>query len=421
MSITDIKGSSPRRAVLSVLKFGGSSVANVEKIQNVARRVAARAAGGHQVVVVISAMGDTTDELIDLVKKLNPKPPAREYDVLLSTGEIVSAALLATALDALGHKAVSMTGPQIGIQTDGVYSKAKIVDIDARRIRAALDSGHIVTVAGFQGMNEKHEITTLGRGGSDTTAVALAAALKADVCDIFTDVDGVYTADPRMAPKARKLRYIAYDEMLEMATAGARVMQSRSIEFGAKFGVRIHVRSSFHEGEGTMIQEAGSWADSGMESVMIRGVADDCDQAKITLEAVPDKPGIAAEIFGELADARINVDIIVQSATEGAQNDISFTVGLADLERALEICQAAAKKVGGGAVKAHQDIAKISIVGVAMAQHSGVAAKMFRTLAAQKINIQMISTSEIRISVIIDKARARDAVQALHTAFGLDA
>lgn len=403
--------------MLFVQKFGGSSVANVERIQNVARRVAKTAAAENQVVVVVSAMGDTTDELIDLVRKLSDRPPMREYDVLLSTGEIVSASLLATALATLGHEAVSMTGTQIGIRTDGVYTKAKIVDIDASRIRRELEQGRIVTVAGFQGMDERGDITTLGRGGSDTTAVALAAALKADVCEIFTDVDGVYTADPRIVPAARKLETIAYDEMLELATAGARVMQSRSIEFGAKFGVKIHVRSSFHEGEGTMIQSSGA----GMEQVLIRGVAHDTEEAKITVTDVPDRPGVAAEIFGALADARISVDVIVQTATENDTNDISFTVGKADLPRALEIVKGAMKKVGGGVVASDESIGKVSIVGVAMAQHSGVAATMFRALAAEKINIQMITTSEIRISVIIDKARVADAARALHTAFGLDA
>lgn len=405
--------------MLFVQKFGGSSVANVDKIQNVARRVAKTAAAGNQVVVVVSAMGDTTDELIALAEKLSEQPPEREYDVLLSTGEIVSAALLATALDTLGHKAVSMTGSQIGIRTDGVYSKAKIVDIDPSRIRVALEAGAIVTIAGFQGIDERGDITTLGRGGSDTTAVALAAALKADVCEIFTDVDGIYTADPRVVPKARKLPTIAYDEMLELATAGARVMQSRSIEFGAKFGVKIHVRSSFHEGEGTMIQ--ATTVDTGMESVLIRGVAHDIEQAKITATAVPDRPGVAGELFGALADQRINVDVIVQTATENDTNDISFTVGEADLKRAIEITRAAIQKIGGkGAVVADQLIAKISIVGVAMAQHHGIAATMFRTLAAEKINIQMITTSEIRISVIIDRDKAQAASRALHTAFGLD-
>lgn len=407
--------------MLYVQKFGGSSVANIERIQNVARRVASTAAAGHQVVVVVSAMGDTTDELIELVEKLSERPPDREYDVLLSTGEIVSAALLATALDTLGHKAVSMTGTQIGIATDGVYSKAKIVDINPARIRAALESGAIVTVAGFQGIDERGDITTLGRGGSDTTAVALAAALKADVCEIFTDVDGVYTADPRVVPAARKLPVIAYDEMLEMATAGARVMQSRSVEFGAKFGVRIHVRSSLNEGEGTMIQAVAQSSGSGMESVLIRGVAHDVEQAKITATDVPDRPGVAAELFGALADQRINVDVIVQTATEKNTNDISFTVGKAELKRAIEITRDAMKKLGGaGDVQSDENIGKVSIVGVAMAQHHGVAATMFRTLAQKGINIQMITTSEIRISVIIDKDKVPAACQALHTAFGLD-
>jgi aspartate kinase len=408
--------------MLYVQKFGGSSVANVDRIRNVARRVAKTAANGNQVVVVVSAMGDTTDELIDLVKKLSDRPPDREYDVLLSTGEIVSASLLATALHAMGHAACSMTGTQIGIRTDGVYTKAKIVDIEASRIRAELDRGQIVTVAGFQGMNERGDITTLGRGGSDTTAVALAAALNADVCEIFTDVDGVFTADPRVVPAAHKLPSIAYDEMLELATAGARVMQSRSIEFGAKFGVKIHVRSSFHEGEGTMIQSAqeAEKANEGMESVLIRGVAHDLEQAKITVSDVPDRPGVAAELFGALADARISVDVIVQTATENDTNDISFTVGRADLERAIEITTAVSKKIGGGHVVPDEKIGKVSIVGVAMAQHSGVAATMFRTLAAEKINIQMITTSEIRISVIIDRDRVGDAARALHKAFQLD-
>lgn len=406
--------------MLFVQKYGGSSVANVERIQNVARRVAKTAAAGHGVVVVVSAMGDTTDELIELMNGLSRRPPVREYDVLLSTGEIVSASLLATALSELGHRAMSMTGAQIGIRTDGVYTKAKIVEIDSSRIRRALDEGFIVTIAGFQGLNEQGDITTLGRGGSDTTAVALAAALKADVCEIFTDVDGVYTADPRIVPDARKLPSIAYDEMLELATAGARVMQSRSIEFGAKFGVKIHVRSSFHEGEGTMIQSASAAA-AGMENVLIRGVAHDIEEAKITVTEVPDRPGVAAELFGALADARISVDVIVQTATVNETNDISFTVGKADLPRAIEIINAATKKIGGGVVTSDEKIGKVSIVGVAMAQHSGVAATMFRTLAAEKINIQMITTSEIRISVIIDKDRVADATRALHKAFGLNA
>lgn len=417
--------------MLFVMKFGGSSVATVDRIKNVAVRVNRTIAAGHQVVVVVSAMGKTTDGLIELMKSIMKRPPEREYDVLLSTGEVISAALLATALTELGSKAISMTGPQIGIRTDGVYTKAKIVEIDSAMIRAALDDGFAVTVAGFQGMNEKGEITTLGRGGSDTTAVALAAAIKADVCEIYTDVDGIYTTDPRIAPKARKLTSIAYDEMLELATAGAKVMQSRSVEFGAKFGVRIHVRSTFDGGEGTMIEEmtfaaiagtaiAGT-AIAGMESVMIRGIASDMNQAKVTVRDVPDKPGVAAEVFGSLADARINVDVIVQSSHVGDKNSISFTVNKDDLPRTLDIVNEAVRKLGGSQVAAEENIGKVSIVGVAMAQHPGVAATMFRSLAAAGINIHMISTSEIRISVILDKDRVADAVRALHTSFGLDA
>jgi len=409
--------------MLYVQKYGVSAVGNIDRIQNVARRVAKTLADGNQAVVVVSAMGDTTDELIELIHKITQKPPDREYDVLLSTGEVVSSALLATALGELGHKAVSMTGAQIGIRTDGVYTKAKIVEISADRIRKELDAGKAVTVAGFQGINEHGDITTLGRGGSDTTAVALAAALHADVCEIYTDVDGIYTADPRVVPAARKLPAIVYDEMLEMATAGARVMQSRSIEFGAKFGVRIHVRSSFNEGEGTMIQGSveGLLDGTGMEKVLIRGVAHDTEEAKITVEDVPDQPGVAAEIFGALSDRRINVDVIVQSATVKDKNDISFTVGRADLSRALEIVETAVKKLGGGAIRSDDTIGKVSIVGVAMAQHPGVAATMFRTLSSNGINIQMISTSEIRISVIINRDKVPEATRALHKAFGLDA
>ena len=406
----------PIEPMLAVMKFGGTSVGSAERIEAVADRVAKRIEAGDQVAVVVSAMGKTTDHLIELLHSIDPRPPEREHDVLVSTGEMISAAMLATALNKRGHKALSMTGSQIGIRTDKVHSKAKIVEIDSSRMRKELDNGAAITIAGFQGYNDHGDVTTLGRGGSDTTAVALAAALDADVCEIYTDVDGIYTTDPRIAPKAQKLEKIAYDEMLELATAGAGIMQPRAVEFGTKFGVKIHVRSSFNEGEGTMIEEL----DAGMESVVIRGIAHDLKQAKITVRGVPDRPGIAADVFGSLADGRINVDVIVQSANQGSQNDISFTLGSEDLPRALEIINSSLEEIGAQDVTSDEAIGKVSIVGIAMAQHSGVAATMFRTLSAEKINIHMISTSEIRISVILDKERVTDAVQALHTVFGLD-
>ena len=399
-----------------VQKFGGSSVGSVERIQAVADRVAASAREGNRLAVVVSAMGDTTDELLDLLAQVNPNPPARETDALLSTGEMVSAALLASALERRGVPAVSLTGPQVGIATSDVHGKARILTIGPNRVFDAWDRGQVVVVAGFQGIGPNGDITTLGRGGSDTTAVALAAALESDVCEIFTDVDGIYTTDPRVVPAARKLDRIGYDEMLELASAGARVMQSRSIEFGKKYGVRIHVRSSFHEGNGTMIEVM---EERGMEDPIIRGVAFATDQAKITVTDLPDHPGVAARLFGALAEKAIGVDVIVQSATETGKNDISFTLALADLSRAEEILRAEAKGLGSGKIVAAKEIGKVSIVGVGMVSHAGVAAKMFKVLSEEKINIQMISTSEIRVTVVIDKPSVEVAVRALHKAFGL--
>lgn len=403
--------------MLRIQKYGGSSVANVERLRAVAARVAARRLAGDDLVVVVSAMGDTTDDLIALARAVADRPSEREMDMLLSTGEVAASALLAMALEARGVPAISFTGAQAGFVTTGVHTKARIVRVNTDRIRRALGEGRVVVVAGFQGESLTEDVTTLGRGGSDTTAVALAASLPADSCEIFTDVAGVFTADPRICPGARKIPRIDYDEMLELASAGARVMQSRSIEFGKKHGVRIHVRSSFTEEEGTVIEDLRG---ESMEDPIIRGVAHDLDEAKVTVEDLPDRPGVAAAIFGALADRHINVDMIVQSAAEAGTNDISFTVDKADLPRALEIVRAAARDLGAGEVRADSSVAKVSIVGIGMVSHAGVAATMFRALAQERINIQMISTSEIKVSVVIDEARAADAVRALHRAFGLD-
>lgn len=402
--------------MICVLKFGGSSVKDVERIQAVAAKIAARRRAGDDVVVVVSAMGDTTDDLIELSQKLTDRPPEREMDMLLSTGEIVSSALMAIRLEAIGVPAVSFTGSQAGFQTDEVHTKARIVRINAERIRKTLKEGKVVVVAGFQGENLAEDITTLGRGGSDTTAVALAAAIPADLCEIFTDVPGVFSADPRICPQARKMPRIDYDEMLELASAGARVMQSRSIEFGKKHGVRIHVRSSYSDEEGTVIENLQTGS---MEDVVIRGVAHDTEEAKVTVERLPDKPGVAARLFGALSDAHINVDMIVQRSTEGGTNDISFTLDKADLPKALDIVNAAAKEMGAGSVRSDGSIAKVSIVGIGMVSHAGVAATMFRALSKAGINIQMISTSEIKISVVIDAKQCPEAVRAVHEAFGL--
>ena len=399
---------------LIVQKYGGSSVADAEKINNVARRVAASAAG-NQLIVVVSAMGKTTDSLVALAHRVSATPEPRELDMLLATGEQVTIALLAMALQSLGLKARSLTGPQVGLRTDHGHTKARIVQITPERARAALDAGEIVVVAGFQGLSDTDEITTLGRGGSDLTAVALAAAVKADVCEIYTDVDGVYTADPNVVPDARKLPRVAYDEMLEMASLGAKVLQARSVEFAKKYGVTVHVRSTFKAEEGTMVTKE----ETGMEEVVVTGITHDKGQAKISLLRVPDRPGIAAQVFGSVASRNIVVDMIVQNISRDGFTDISFTLPRGDHARAQAALEEIARRVGAAGVVTDERVAKVSIVGVGMRSHSGVAARMFDTLSKEGINIQMISTSEIAVSCVIEDKYAELAVRALHDTFGL--
>src|SRR5881628_1341464 len=397
---------------LIVQKFGGSSVADVEKIKNVARRVA-ESAQGNQLVVVVSAMGKTTDSLVNLANRISAKPDPRETDMLLATGEQITIALLAMALHGLGAKARSFTGPQVGMRTDTAHTRARITRINAERARAALDAGEIVVVAGFQGLSEADEITTLGRGGSDLTAVALAAALKADVCEIYTDVDGVYTADPNIVPEARKLPRIAYDEMLEMASLGAKVLQARSVEFAKKYGVPVHVRSTFKPVPGTLVTRE----ERDMEEVVVTGVTHDRSQAKISILRVPDRPGIAAQVFGAIAGKNMVVDMIVQNISRDGYTDMSFTVPRGDYARAVEALEHVARQIGAAGIVHDERVAKVSIVGVGMRSHSGVASRMFATLAGEGINIQMISTSEIAISCVIEDKYAELAVRALHDAF----
>ncbi len=399
---------------LIVQKYGGSSVANPGRIQNVARRVAGYRAKGDQVVVVVSAMSGVTDNLIGLAKEITPLPSEREMDMLLATGEQQTIALTAIALHELGVAATSLTGAQAGIVTDGVHTKARIQNITPKKVHALLDAGNVVIVAGFQGETPEGHITTLGRGGSDLTAIALAAALKADLCQIYTDVDGVYTTDPRIVPGARKLSEVSYDEMLELAGAGAKVMQGRSVEFAKKFGVVFEVRSSMNDNPGTIVKEETR----SMEDVVIRGVALDKNQAKVTLVAVPDRPGVAARVFKALGEAAVNVDMIVQNISHGVPaTDLSFTLDKADLAKARRLIDTLKADVGFREALVSEQIGKLSIVGVGMRSHSGVAAKMFETLAREGINIEMISTSEIKISVVIDLARGEAAVQAVHRAF----
>src|SRR4051812_25201865 len=401
---------------LIVQKFGGTSVGSPERIKNVACRVAKYHAQGDQVVVVVSAMSGVTDNLITMAKEIMPLPSEREMDLLLATGEQTTIALTAIALHALGVGAVSLTGPQAGIVTDGVHTKAKIQNITPKQVHALLDDGNVVIVAGFQGQTQEGQITTLGRGGSDLTAIALAAALKADLCQIYTDVDGVYTADPRIVPKARKLDEISYDEMLELASLGAKVMQSRSVEFAKKFGVVFEVRSSLNDNPGTIVKEETT----SMEDIVVRGVSLDKNQAKVTLVAVPDKPGVAARIFKTIGDANVNVDMIVQSVSHGSgvpATDISFTVEKADLLKAKKVIDGLKKDIGFAEVIAGENIGKLSVVGVGMKSHTGVAGKMFETLANEGVNIEMITTSEIKISVIVDLAKGEQAMKAVHAAF----
>lgn len=401
---------------LIVHKYGGTSVGNIDRIHKVADRVAQAHRAGDQVVVVLSAMSGETDRLLKLAHEATPNPDDRELDMLLSTGERVTIALLAMDLRGRGINARSFTGRQVGIITDSAHTKARIARVTAERLHEALKHGVIPVVAGFQGINEQSDVTTLGRGGSDLSAVALAAALKADRCIIFTDVDGVYTADPNVVPAAKRIDKISYEEMLEMASLGAKVLQTRSVEFAAKFNVPVEVNSSFKEGKGTLVTRE----DADMESVAVAGVTGDRNQAKITIVGVPDKPGIAAKIFGPVANANINVDMIIQNMGLDSLTDLSFTVPRADLRKATPLIQGVAKDIGAKSVSVTEAIAKVSLIGVGMRSHSGVAAKMFEVLSHEGINIHMISTSEIKISCVVDEKYMELAMRALHTAFGLD-
>ena len=401
---------------LYVYKFGGTSVGNVQRIKAVAEKVKQAHDLGDQIIVVVSAMSGETNRLVYLAKDMQQNPNEREMDVLLSTGEQVTVSLLSMALHELGCDACSYTGSQVKILTDSSHTKARIRKIDDSRIRAHLNEGKVVVVAGFQGVDKHGNITTLGRGGSDTTAVALAAALKADECHIYTDVDGVYTTDPRVEPKARRLDKITFEEMLEMASLGAKVLQSRSVEFAAKFNVPVEVNSSFKEGKGTLVTRE----DEDMEAVAVSGVTGDRNQAKITIVGVPDKPGIASKLFGPVAKANINVDMIIQNMSQSGLTDISFTIPRADITKALPLIQDVAKGIAAKSVAVTEAIAKVSLVGVGMRSHSGVAAKMFGVLAQEGVNILMISTSEIKISCVIDEKYVELAMRSLHTAFGLD-
>jgi aspartate kinase len=400
---------------LIVQKYGGTSVADPEKIKRVAQRVIRTKKEGNDMVVVVSAPGNMTDDLIDLARQITDSPPPREMDMLLATGEQRSIALLAMAICAQGHNAISFTGPQAGIITDDIHRKARIKSVQSERIERELSEGKIVIVAGFQGTTVDNAITTLSRGGSDTSAVALAAELRADICEIYTDVEGVYTADPRIVSDARKIDSISYDEMLEMASLGARVLHSRAVEYAKKFKVPLHVRSTFSENPGTLVTEEVK----SMEGVVVRNVPHDVDQAKISIFGVPDRPGIAYRIFHAIGIAEINVDMIVQSVGKDAQANISFTVSKTDLRDALKILQQVGEEIGATEVIADENVAKVSVVGTGMKSHCGVAAQMFEALAEENINIQMISTSEIKISCVIEEKDTEQAVRAIHSKFQL--
>lgn len=405
---------------LIVQKYGGTSVGNPERIRNCARRILETQRAGNQVVAVVSAMSGVTDSLIKLAKEvsLERDPIEREMDVLLSTGEQTTIALTAMAINALGGKAVSLTGAQAGISTDRVHTKARIVNITPDAVHKMLDEGNIVMLAGFQGETASGEITTLGRGGSDLTAIAMAAAIKADLCQIYTDVDGVYTCDPRVVKVATKIEDLSYDEMLEMASSGSKVMQSRSVEFAKKFGVRFEVRNSMNNNPGTIVKEETP----GMESVVVRGVSLERNQAKVTIDDVPDRPGISSAIFGAIAGANIMVDMIVQNVSFDGETDISFTLSAVDLPKAAAALNAILPSLGDKVtLRTESGIAKLSVVGIGMRSHSGVAAKMFKALADVSVNILMISTSEIKTAVIVNEADIENAARAVHTAFGLDA
>jgi aspartate kinase len=401
---------------LIVQKYGGTSVGNPERIRRVAERVEATAARGHQVCVVVSAMGDTTDELLGLAAEISQQPHPRELDMLLTAGERISMALLSMAIIDQGRGAISFTGSQAGIRTDTSHGRARIVEVRARRVREAIENGRVAIVAGFQGVSTEDDVTTLGRGGSDATAVALAAALDADVCEIYTDVDGVYTADPRIVPRARKLHEISYEEMLELSAAGAKVLMMRSVEFARNHGVVLHVRSSFNASEGTWVRKE----EERMEQAIISGVAHDTSEAKVTIRGVPDRPGVAARVFRPLADAGVNIDMIVQNVSAAGRTDISFTVPRDDLGRARPILDSAAGAVEAEGVATDSEVAKVSLVGAGMKTHPGIAADMFDALADAGINMEIISTSPIRISCVVRAGDAERAVIVLHDKFGLD-
>ncbi len=402
---------------LIVQKYGGTSVGTPERIRNVASRVLATQREGHSVVVVASAMSGVTDNLLKLSKAVSDSPTERELDVLLSTGEQTTIALTAMAINALGGRAISLTGAQAGILTDGIHTKAKIANITPRQIRKYLNDGIIVIVAGFQGQTLQGNITTLGRGGSDLTAIAIAAALKAHNCEIYTDVDGVYTCDPRIVPNARKIDVIAYDELLEMASSGSKVMQSRSVEFAKKFNVPFEVRSSFNQNRGTIVKEENP----NLETVVVRGVSIEKNQAKVTITHVPDTPGTASRIFTALADANVVIDVIVQNVSVSGTTDISFTMNQDELNKMGALLDDVVKEIGAGSIAKQSCIAKLSVVGIGMRSHSGVAAKLFEALGKGGINIEMISTSEIKIAVIIEEAKIAEAANLAHEAFGLAA
>ena len=402
--------------MIVVQKYGGTSVADTDRITRVAERVAAAKREGHDVVVVVSAMGKTTDQLLQQAHEISAIPPGRELDMLLTAGERISMALLAMAMHELGYTALSLTGSQAGIITDTSHGKARIIDITPGRIHDGLQAGHVVIVAGFQGVSrDSKDVTTLGRGGSDTTAVALAAALGANVCEIYTDVDGVYTADPRLVPNARRLSRLSHEEMLEMAASGAKVLQVRSVEYARNHGVTVHVRSSFSYTEGTVVDEGAD-----MEQAIISAVAHDTSEGKLVVRGVPDKPGVAAQVFNALADANVNIDMIVQNVSEDGTTDISFTLPLADGPRATQLLERILPDIGAQEIQLDTEIAKVSLVGAGMKTHPGVAAAMFSALSDAGVNIEMISTSTIRISVVIREADVLPAVRAVHERFGLD-
>lgn len=406
-----------------VQKYGGTSVGDTHKIRNVARRVVRYKEQGHQVVTIVSAVGHTTDELVEMARQITDNPPEREMDMLLSTGEQISISLLAMAIKALGHDVISLTGAQVGIRTNNVHTKARIMEVSSERLQKELNEGKIVIVAGFQGVTIDNEITTLGRGGSDTTAVAVAAALNADVCEIFTDVDGVYTTDPRMVPEARKLPQITYDEMLELASLGAGVLQPRAVEFGKIHNVVLHVRSSFNDNEGTIVKgvkDVNCCCSQMEQDIVVTGVAYDLNTARIGLFNVPDRPGVARLIFSALAGRNINVDMIIQGSMQDGRNDISFTVTKDDVKTALEVMEVVGKELELEKIVCDQDVSKVSIVGAGMITNPGVAAMMFEALAEENINIHMISTSEIKVSCIIDKDDTEKAVKSIHKKFKLE-